>query len=177
MFTIENDILYFVGDLTEIPPAETFNAEFKKSIESLDKGEDHIITTSFERVGHINSVGVRKLIKVLRDCERTLNFVNSPVWLVDQFNMINGFFGEKHFATSFYCPYYSESSGDEHFHLISIATDFDLGSSFTVQSFSDIEHEKVVYSPDFESSSYFAFLLPLEQRIRSYIESQAKNKK
>ncbi|NQY99244.1 MAG: hypothetical protein HRT45_01080 [Bdellovibrionales bacterium] len=172
MFNLAEDgIMYFEGAVSEAIPEETFVKEFLGAVEPL-QGDHEYVPISFEKASHINSVGVKTLLAAMSKTSAAINIVNSPVWLVDQFKMIHGFFGEKHIATSFYFPYFNDEKGEEHFRLLEIAKDFDLSKDFGSQEFQTIVVDEAKFEPDEDGGDYFSFLLPLEERIRSYISAQ-----
>ena len=69
----------------------------------------------FEKVTMINSCGIREWINFLETVpERTtIVYKNCPQIIIEQINMVHGFFRKGASIESFYAPYYCESCGKE----------------------------------------------------------------
>ena len=99
----DSNIFSFKGDIDE-------DANFTEhSLKSLNKA-----VFDLEEVTAINSCGIREWINWLKTSPDTkLVFRNCPKIIVDQFNMVAGFFPMNGEIESFYVPYYCETSGSK----------------------------------------------------------------
>lgn len=73
------------------------------------------VVLDMEGVTGVNSCGIREWIKWLKTLPSgvKLNYVNCPKLVVDQMNMVAGFFPQGSKIESFYTPYYCEGCGNE----------------------------------------------------------------
>jgi hypothetical protein len=82
---------------------------------NLQVAGDTEITLDLEHVTGVNSCGIREWMKWLKTIPAgvKLNYVNCPKLIVDQMNMVAGFFPPGSTVESFYVPYYCESCSNE----------------------------------------------------------------
>lgn len=87
------------------------DADFKELIGL----EQKTINFDFDKVSMINSCGIREWIKFLEKIpEKTHIVYNScPQIIIEQINMVHGFFRKGASINSFYAPYYCEKCGKE----------------------------------------------------------------
>lgn len=73
------------------------------------------ISFDFNQVSMINSCGIREWIKFLEGIpERTIvSYHNCPQIIIEQINMVHGFFRKGASINSFYAPYFCESCNKE----------------------------------------------------------------
>jgi anti-anti-sigma regulatory factor len=72
--------------------------------------EQKTISFDFAQVNMINSCGIRDWIKFLEKIPATVHIVykNCPQIIIEQINMVHGFFRQGASIESFYAPYYCE---------------------------------------------------------------------
>lgn len=77
--------------------------------------EQRNISFNFDKVSMINSCGIREWIKFLEKIPETTHVVynNCPQIIIEQINMVHGFFRKGASINSFYAPYYCEKCGAE----------------------------------------------------------------
>ena len=77
--------------------------------------EQNNIVFDFDKVSMINSCGIREWIKFLETIPEKINIVyrNCPQIIIEQINMVHGFFRKGASIESFYAPYYCEKCGKE----------------------------------------------------------------
>lgn len=87
------------------------DSDFKELI-GLDQKN---ISFDFEKVTMINSCGIREWIKFLEKIPEQSHIVynNCPQIIIEQINMVHGFFRKGASINSFYAPYYCEKCGKE----------------------------------------------------------------
>jgi hypothetical protein len=95
----------------ELTGAIDEDADFKELIGLEQKS----ITFDFEKVSMINSCGIREWIKFLENIpEKThIYYNNCPQIIIEQINMVHGFFRKGASINSFYAPYYCEKCDKE----------------------------------------------------------------
>jgi DNA-directed RNA polymerase subunit RPC12/RpoP len=77
--------------------------------------EQKTISFDFDKITMINSCGIREWIKFLEVIPEKTNIVykSCPQIIIEQINMVHGFFRKGASIQSFYAPYYCESCGKE----------------------------------------------------------------
>lgn len=77
--------------------------------------EQKTISFDFDKVNMINSCGIREWIKFIEkipaECQMIYN--NCPQIIIEQINMVHGFFRKGSVINSFYAPYYCENCDKE----------------------------------------------------------------
>lgn len=73
------------------------------------------ISFDFNQVNMINSCGIREWIKFLESIPQSTNvtYNNCPQIIIEQINMVHGFFRKGAAINSFYAPYFCESCNKE----------------------------------------------------------------
>jgi DNA-directed RNA polymerase subunit RPC12/RpoP/anti-anti-sigma regulatory factor len=90
-----------------------------KELEGLQQKN---ISFDFNQISMINSCGIREWIKFLEHMPEESNIVyeNCPQIIIEQINMVHGFFKKGASIRSFYAPYYCEQCDKEvKIHLLS----------------------------------------------------------
>lgn len=87
------------------------DADFKELIGL----EQKTISFDFDKVSMINSCGIREWIKFIEKIPETTHIVynNCPQIIIEQINMVHGFFRKGASINSFYAPYYCEKCSKE----------------------------------------------------------------
>jgi anti-anti-sigma regulatory factor/DNA-directed RNA polymerase subunit RPC12/RpoP len=77
--------------------------------------EQKTITFDFNQVSMINSCGIREWIKFLEQIPEssTVIYNNCPQIIIEQINMVHGFFRKGAVINSFYAPYFCEKCEKE----------------------------------------------------------------
>lgn len=106
-FKIENDTFIFEGTLNSSEASKAFDDAFSKlTSASIAKFDFSGVTTA-------NSTGIIELFNFLKKLTCTIEHHNTPVWLLDLFNMVEGIHTDNTKVKSIQLPYQSESSGKE----------------------------------------------------------------
>lgn len=87
------------------------DADFKE----LSGLEQKTISFDFGKVGMINSCGIREWIKFLEKIpeKSAIVYHNCPQIIIEQINMVHGFFRKGAVISSFYAPYFCEGCNKE----------------------------------------------------------------
>lgn len=77
--------------------------------------EQKLISFDFDKITMINSCGIREWIKFIEKLPSQCQIVykNCPQIIIEQINMVHGFFRQGSTIESFYAPYYCEKCGKE----------------------------------------------------------------
>ncbi|WP_408099087.1 hypothetical protein ACJVC5_09250 [Peredibacter sp. HCB2-198] len=88
------------------------DADFKELIGL----EQKTISFDFDKVSMINSCGIREWIKFIEKIPESTHIVynNCPQIIIEQINMVHGFFRKGASINSFYAPYFCEKCSKEH---------------------------------------------------------------
>lgn len=145
----ENLIMAFSGQIDE-------DADFSKIV---FPGGDRIVL-DLEKVGSINSCGIREWIKWIRTAPPTAKLVYRycPKVIVDQINMVAGFLPENGSVDSFYVPYYCESSGAEKMVLFQKGKEFKDSGEVSPPSGIKCDESGEDMEIDVIEAKYFKFL-------------------
>lgn len=108
--TLNKQILGDVLNVELIGPIDE-DADFKE----LKGLEQKTISFDFKQVGLINSCGIREWIKFLDSIPEkcTIVYNNCPQIIIEQINMVHGFFRKGSVIKSFYAPYFCDTCNKE----------------------------------------------------------------
>lgn len=160
-------LLYCEGNLDESTSPAQLNSSLLQIITT--EGEGPIIA-DLSNVSRANSSGVLTWLKFIRGANLQFKYVNAPVWLVGQFNIVTGYFEHHSFVESFFAPYYSESTRSSKNLLLKIGTDFLIQQQypstfkFPVRIVDDLEYEI-----DFDPGRYLKFIEKNYENFKKYI--------
>ena len=121
------------------------------------------LNLDLSQVRRANSSGIIIWLKFLQKTGTQMCYINSPVWLVNQFNMIDQFFENASKVKSVQAPYYCEDTGG------SMNINLNIGEEIPIkESYEDFALENKVidgqeYEPDFEPERYFSFLTGIQE--------------
>ena len=123
-----------------------------------DSGGATSIVLDLEKIGAINSVGIREWIKWVKSfpAAAKLTVRRCPKIIVDQINMVAGFLPQGTTVASFYVPYYADSSGNERMVLFENGKEFGAGGLKPPTEVKDDSGE--VMEMDVIEAKYFKFL-------------------
>ncbi|MGE0763913.1 MAG: hypothetical protein AB7N80_11595 [Bdellovibrionales bacterium] len=156
--------MVFEGVLDENTSLDDLNAAFAKLKAANPKG---VITLDLSKVARANSSGILTWLKFLKNSNYPFKYVNSPVWLVSQFNMISGYFEGGSFVESFQAPYYApQSQSSKSFNLI-IGRDVPLQQDYSNFSFKNRTVNGEEFEIDFEPEQYFQFIAVNYENFKS----------
>ncbi len=149
---ILKDVVYFEGFLDE----RSDPAEWKTGLTKMK--DQKIIAMDHSRVSRANSAGIVIWLKFVEKLKTPIKYVNCPVWLVGQLNMIKGFLKNDSFVESLQLPYHCEKNDESKTFLAVIGKEIPLQkeySKFKAKNRVEDGHE---YQPDFQPKNYLAFI-------------------
>lgn len=113
------------------------------------------IFIDFNEMSQINSCGIREFIDVINICEdKKIYYVNCPKILIDQINNVRGFITNHSQVLSFYAPYYSEDTDEEHTILFKVS---DISDNSKAPEINDKDGNPLAF--DGFEEKYFKFLI------------------
>lgn len=119
-------------------------------------GKFETIQFDLGQVTFINSSGIREWIKMLIILNRTRTvFFNCPVFMIQQANLVDGFFNTNSEIASFFVPYYSESANQETQVLYEKGKDYD---THFINIPDVVSENEVEYKIDAIREKFFSFL-------------------
>ena len=161
---VEGRTLHFSGVLDE---ASIMDAVKTSIEEGASNAAGQRVLFDLSEVKRANSCGILSWLRLLRDVDVPVTYINTPIWLIAQFNMIAEFFSGEVDVESIQAPFYCPDDDT------SIALTLLIGKDVPVQDdYEDFEFENRTiegreYEPDFDPAEYFAFIAVNYQRFGS----------
>lgn len=120
-------------------------------------GGSQVVDLDLKGILSINSCGIREWIKwVSTGSGAKIIYSNCPKVIVDQINMVDGFLPANATVSSFFVPYYNESSGSEKNILFRNGHEFKDGQLLPPAEVKDETGEAM--EMDVIESKYFKFI-------------------
>lgn len=147
--------LIFEGTLSE----DSSPTELASALAKLEQlGIKDAVSLDFSKVSRANSAGIVIWLKFLKTLKHPVKYVNAPVWLVGQFNMIKGYFDNGGFVESFQAPIFCPAN--EYSKVVT----FQVGKEVPIlKSFDDFRLPNRMidgqeYEMDFDPGQYLSFI-------------------
>ena len=152
---VEGNAVVFEGVLNE----KSNFLQIEKSIDELSSslGDEEAVKLDFSAVSGGNSTGISNWLKIQSAIQGSIDFVNTPFWLVLQMNMIEEFTDGNVVVSSVIVPFYAPEK-DLHQDL-----KMEIGKDIVISEDEDVkvdgrEIDGNYYEPDFEPYDTFSFL-------------------
>jgi ABC-type transporter Mla MlaB component len=152
--TLPNTMI-FEGVLDENTLLSDLESALSK-ISGVSKG--NYINVDLSKVHRANSSGILVWLKFLNRAGYRFKYINAPVWLVEQFNIISGYFAKGSVVESFQAPFYSPKSQKSINVNLMIGKDVPLLRDYRNYSVPSREFNGETYEADFAPAQYFNFL-------------------
>ena len=146
--------LCFSGELSEKSDMNVFRCAI---LDQKSLGKEPV-AIDFNKVDRGNSVGLMHMLEVLRDCDAKVCFEHTPIWLVEQFNMLEEFSRLPISVLSFGARFYSAKADDFVIRVLTAGKDFPLLDSYEGFDLRVYSQDGELLEPDFEVCEYFDFL-------------------
>ena len=147
--------LMFEGVLSE----ETSLNDLIAGLEGLKKGGvKPPVTLDFSNVTRANSAGIVTWLKFLKSANTPFKYVNAPVWLVRQFNMIKGYFTGDSYVESFQVPMYCPEVQFSKVVTVRLGKEVPILASYANFKFPNQVIEGKTYEIDFDPEQYLSFI-------------------
>lgn len=116
------------------------------------------IVVDFSKVSRGNSSGISVWLKFLKMAALQFKYIQAPVWLVSQFNIVHGYFENNSFVQSFYAPYYAPANRASKDILLNVGKDIPIQKDYSTVTMPNIIIDGLEYEFDFDPNQYFFFL-------------------
>jgi len=127
-----------------------------------NSGDGKPLILDLSAVKRANSSGIITWLKFLQKAGVKMCYINSPVWLVNQFNMIDQFFENGSKVESIQAPFYCEDTGESLNINLNIGAEIPIKDSYEDFSLDNRIIDGQEYEPDFEPERYFSFLSSIQ---------------
>lgn len=116
------------------------------------------VAVDFSKVSYANSAGIVVWLKAIYGAGVAIKYVNAPVWLVNQFNMIRGYFENGSFVESILAPYYAPKTQDSRNFTLKIGQDVPVLEDYSGFKLSNRVDDGKSYEIDFDPEQFFSFV-------------------
>ncbi|NBO38404.1 hypothetical protein EBU99_07450 [bacterium] len=116
------------------------------------------VLLDLSKVQRANSSGLLQWLRMTKRLKCPLRYVKAPVWLVEQFNMIDEFFDGEISVESIYAHFYCPETDSSETHLLQIEKDVPLLDNFREFRLMVKSSDGGELEPDFDERSYFHFI-------------------
>lgn len=116
------------------------------------------IILDFSKVPYANSSGIVVWLRFLSEVKSEFKYVNTPIWLVNQFNMIDGHFVNESFVESFQAPFYAPATRDSEALTLVLGKDLPVLSDYGGFTFPNRIVDGKEFEIDFSPERYLSFI-------------------
>ena len=116
------------------------------------------VNLDFSKVSYANSTGIVTWLKFTREAKLCFKYVNAPVWLVNQFNMVKGYFEFGSFVESMHVPYFAPKTQDSRVFNLTVGKDFPLLADYSNVTIPNRKADGRDYEIDFTPERYLSFI-------------------
>lgn len=113
----------------------------------------------FSQVSRANSSGLLQWLRLMKKIQLPMCYVRAPVWLVEQFNMIDEFFDGQVTVESIYAHFYCPETDSNETRLLTLGVDVPILENYRTFRVTVPSNENAELEPDFDERSYFHFIL------------------
>jgi len=150
----EGHTVFFSGVLNEHVDLNNTEAALLAAQQSLTDKQKRVCL-DLSQVSRANSSGLLQWLRLMKKIQTPLCYVRTPVWLVEQFNMIDEFFDGDVSVESIYAHFYSPENDSSETRLLTLGTDVPILENYRNYNASS---EGSQLEPDFDERSYFHFI-------------------
>lgn len=127
-------------------------------IEASKAAKGSSVSLDLSKVSRANSSGLLQWLRMTKRLKCGLNYINTPVWLVEQFNMIDEFFDGKISVESIYAHFYCPDTDSSETHLLKLGVEVPIQDQYKSFQLKVTSSEGKMLEPDFDERSYFHFI-------------------
>jgi ABC-type transporter Mla MlaB component len=155
--SLDGTVVGLIGVLNEHVDLHSVEAAIMTAhqMASDERGE---VSLDLSKVQRANSSGLLQWLRMTKRLKVPLCYVNVPVWLVEQFNMIDEFFDGQVRVESIFAHFYSPDTDSSESRLLKIGTDVPVLEHYRNFSAAATSSEGKGLEPDFDERSYFHFI-------------------
>lgn len=149
------DSLVFEGVLDE----ETLPADLSAALSKLvAAGSKATVKLDLSKVSYCNSAGIMVWIRFLRASNMKFQYINAPIWLINQFNMIGEVLINGSFVSSFQAPYFCTETQESRSLTLELGKDLPVMQDYSSYTATNRIIEGKEYEPDYNPPRYFHFI-------------------
>jgi ABC-type transporter Mla MlaB component len=126
--------------------------------EAQKQSNEDVVSIDMSGIDLANSKGVVAWLRFLGSNDRKIKYVNAPIWLVEQFNIITSYFAGQSYVESFQAPFYNSQTSKSESILLVVGKDVPLMKDYSKFDINTLKSHKPNYEPDFIPEVYFHFL-------------------
>ena len=153
----EGEIVNLEGILNEHVDLQSVENEIAAAAQAATaKNGEAILDLS--KVQRANSSGLLQWLRMTKRLNIPLCYINAPVWLVEQFNMIDEFFDGQVRVESIFANFYCTETDNIENHLLKLGIDVPIQEQYKDFQFKVISQQGKTLEPDFDERSYFHFI-------------------
>lgn len=150
----EGHTVFFSGVLNEHVDLNNTESALHAAHRSLS-GDQKRVCLDLSHVSRANSSGLLQWLRLMKKAQIPLCYIRTPVWLVEQFNMIDEFFDGDVTVDSIYAHFYSPDTDTSETRLLTIGTDVPVLENYRNYNAGSADAQ---LEPDFDERSYFHFI-------------------
>lgn len=117
-----------------------------------------LVSLDLSKVNRANSSGLLQWLRMTKRLKCGLKYINTPVWLVEQFNMIDEFFDGKISVESIFAHFYCPDTDSSETHLLKLGADVPIREQYKDFQLKMTSADGKSLEPDFDERSYFHFI-------------------
>jgi ABC-type transporter Mla MlaB component len=127
-------------------------------IEASKTAADGSVSLDLSKVSRANSSGLLQWLRMTKRLKNPLKYVRTPVWLVEQFNMIDEFFDGQISVESVYAHFYCPDTDTSETHLLNLGVEVPVQDQYKTFRLKIASSDGKELEPDFDERSYFHFI-------------------
>jgi ABC-type transporter Mla MlaB component len=158
----KNNRMSLVGILDETVNHQKILAQFNDYF----KAKNEPITVDMSKVQRANSIGIVEWLRFVTQSNAQLKYVKSPVWLVNQFNLIAGFFENKSFVESIDVPYFCPDSNFTKIVTLNLGSEIPINNSYIGFYLENKVFDGKEFEPDIVTEQYLSFITHHAQQFK-----------
>lgn len=160
--------LLFDGVIDESVVFADFEIPIKKLRESVAPSEP--IGVDFSKVPYANSAGIVVWLKVVYGSDTRFKYINAPVWLVNQFNMIKGYFENGSYVESLQAPFFAPKTQDSVTFTLALGKDLPILKDYSKYAVPERSDEGKTFEIDFVPEQFFSFIVENYEIFRKNVK-------
>lgn len=165
--TTGTNALIFEGQLDEM----TSISHLVEAFEAIKRqGFKEPLILDLSNVSRGNSAGILTWLRFLKQIKTKSKYVNAPLWLVGQFNMITGYFEAESYVEGFQAPLFDPVSETSKVVTLKVGLDVPVLESYSDFSMNNTKIDGVEYEVDFVPEQYFSFISENFQIFKNQIK-------
>ena len=160
---VDNSMVEFSGHLSEKSDSEAIK---KAVLQALAAASNGIIRIDFSKVEKANSVGILTYLKTFTALKIKAVYERVPVWLVEQFNVIDEFLDEDAMVSSVFAQFYCTETNSTVTRELKVGTDIPILADYSLFNPCIKDDAGNELEADFDPCAYFDFISIHNERYK-----------